>query len=571
MSADIPLAGDAYPGTRHDYYERQKYLFAMVFVVVSIVPLLVLNYNASRFYQDSWIENISRELAASTADRKEIIDRFLTTQEHLLSGFLSLYTPLTLADDKKLASLFAAANYGDVITDLGVVDGKGNLLAYHGRSMKEPAGRSFAASEWFAEVMKSGRFVGDVSGSRPEEPRLTVAVANVGRSWVLWSTLDLGKFHDLVKTAGVGPDGDVFIINRRGEMQTPSRLDRTGVTPEELAMFQQLADNDGATRHDKDRIYCASYLNGGQWLLVLENNMQSSLATYHEARRLDTVRLAIATAIIILVAIILTYSMVGRLSRAERERSMLTKQVGEVEKMALIGRLAASVAHEINNPLQLILGQAGLISDLLKDEDPSKVKYLGDYQKAIDKIRTQILRAGTITRRLLGFSRAPDSGFVEIDINQVVEETLSLFEHEASRKHIALVRHYQQGLPTVFNDPAQFQQVVLNVLHNAIDAIGQEGSIEVSSRLDNGNIAVDFADTGPGLTPEVMEHLYDPFFTTKPKGKGTGLGMFISRDIMLKLGGELVASNRKGGGAVFTLRLPSRKIDDEELARIVFS
>jgi two-component system NtrC family sensor kinase len=304
---------------------------------------------------------------------------------------------------------------------------------------------------------------------------------------------------------------------------------------------------------------------------VLENNMKSSLASYYEARRLDTVRLAIATAVIILVAIILTYSMVGRLSRAERERNMLTSQVGEVEKMALIGRLAASVAHEINNPLQLISGQAGLISDLLEKEDPDKLHYLNDYRKATEKIGTQIGRAGTITRRLLGFSHAADGSFVDVDVNQAVEETVSLFEHEAGRHRIVLVRHYQEDLPKVPNDPGQLQQVVLNVLHNAMDAIGQDGSIEVSSRLLHDRIIVDFADTGPGLTPEVMDHLYDPFFTTKPKGKGTGLGMFISHDIMMRLGGELVASNRAGGGAIFSLRLPIYKADDEELARLAFS
>jgi hypothetical protein len=203
LSADNPLASNAKPGARHDYYERQKYLFAMAFVVVSIVPLLILNYNASRFYQDSWIDNTSREIATLAVERKEIIDRFLTTQENLLAGFLSLYTPLTLADDKKLASLFKAVNYGGEFTDLGVIDSKGNHLAYHGPFAEELAGKNLAATEWFTEAMKSGRFVGDVTSSHRREPHLTVAVANVGRSWILWSTIDLGKIHDLVKTAGV--------------------------------------------------------------------------------------------------------------------------------------------------------------------------------------------------------------------------------------------------------------------------------------------------------------------------------------------------------------------------------
>jgi two-component system, NtrC family, sensor kinase len=571
VSADNLLGDSTSYEPRHDYYERQKYLFAIVFVVVSIVPLLFLNYNASRFYQDSWIENGSRELATLAADRKVIIDSFLTAQEDQLAGFLSLYKPQTLADGKQLAQLYRVMSNSGVITDLGVIDRKGRHLAYHGPFAKELAGKNYAATEWFAEVMKAGRHVSDVFGGYRQVPHITVAVADADRSLILRATIDLGKFFGLLKTANVGPEGDVFIINRRGELQTPSRLDRAGVTSDELTLFHALADKDGATKHDQDWIYCATYLNGGQWLLVLENNMESSLASYYEARQLDTVRLVIAMAVIILVAIFLTYSMVGRLSRAERERSILTNQVGEVEKMALIGRLAASVAHEINNPLQLISGQAGLISDLMESEDPDKVRYLNDYRKATEKIRTQIGRAGTITRRLLGFSRAADGRFVEIDVNQAVEETVSLFEHEAKRHRIVLVRQYQEGLPAVSNDPAQLQQVVLNVLHNAMDAIGQDGTIEISSRHTLDRIIVDFADTGPGLAPEVMEHLYDPFFTTKPKGKGTGLGLYVSRDIMMRLGGELIASNRDGGGAIFSLRLPLWKFDDAELARLVFS
>lgn len=570
MSADARSGMGAALEPRHDYYERQKTLFAMVFVVVSIVPLLFLNYNASRFYQDSWIDNTSNALATLAADRKEIVDRFLTAQQDQLAAFLTLYKPRTLAGGEQLARLFAAVNASGAIVDLGVIDPQGRQVAFHGPSAALQAGNNHAATSWFAATLKQGRHVSDVINDGGE-PRIIVAVADADRRWVLRASIDLERFFSLLSAARVGPEGDVFIVNRSGVLQTPSRLDRAGVTAEELRLFGELAARGGITRHDKDRITCATALNGGQWLLVMENNLESSLASYYEARRLDTIRLTVATAMIVLLAVVLTYSMIGRLSRAERERSLLTGQVGEVEKMALIGRLAASVAHEINNPLQLILSQVGLVSDLLESEDPARVKHLGDYQGAMGKIRTQISRAGTITRRLLGFSRAADGNLVELDVNQAVEETAALFEHEAKRNRIVLVRRYQEGLPTVASDPAQLQQVVLNVLHNAMDAIGEAGAIEITSRLDNGRLVVDFADSGPGLTAEVMEHLYDPFFTTKPKGKGTGLGLYVSRDIMAKLGGELIASNREGGGAIFSLRLPLRPGHEEAMAGIVFS
>ena len=541
---------------RDIYYAQQKYLFALVFVVVSVVPLLLLNFNASRVYEESWMERTSRELSTLAHDRREIIDRFLAAQEDQLAGFVSLYDAQELSRHDRLAGLFSALNRSGVITDLGVIDRKGNHLAYQGPFAKELAGRNYAEAPWFAEVMKGGRYVSDVFTGYRKVPHIIVAVADPAKAWILRATIDLGFFSGLLQAANVGPDGDAFIVNRSGEMQTPGRLGRTRVTAEELTRFSALADAGGEAVQNDDMIHCAVYLNNRQWLLVLETNVESSLAPYDEARRRDTVLVVVASAAIVLVAILLTHSMVGRLARAEHERNLLTNQVGEVEKMALIGRLAASVAHEINNPLQLISGQAGLMDDLMQDEKPEAVTHLGEYRQALGKVRTQIARASTITHRLLGFSRGSDGKPVATDVNQAVEETVALFEHEARRHRIEIARDYRNGLPSASCDPAQLQQVILNVLHNAMDAIGQDGTIEITSRLDGNRIVVDFADTGPGLTLDALEHLYDPFFTTKPKGKGTGLGLYVSQDIMMRLGGELVAENRGGGGAVFSLYLP---------------
>lgn len=542
--------------SRDAYYARQKYLFALVFVVVAIVPLLFLNYNASRFYQDSWIEKTSLELATLAGDRRALIDRFLETQEDQLAGFLSLYDPKTLSEGQRLAALFKALNRSGVITDLGVIDRRGNHLAYQGPFKKELTGKNYAATEWFAEVMKNGRYVSDVFTGYRKVPHLIVAVADPGRTWILRATINSGLFNGLVESANVGPGGDAFIVNRRGELQTPSRHGHTAVNAEELRLFSSLADGGGKAMRLGDQILCATDLNNGQWLLVLETNVAASLASYNKARRLDTALVAVAATVIILVAVLLTRSMVGGLARAEHERSILAHQVREVENMALIGRLSASVAHEINNPLQIISDQAGLMNELMDEEQPASVMHLSDYRQAIGKIRTQLGRAGTITRRLLGFARVQDSEHVRTDVNQAVEETVALFEHEAKRHRIAINRHYEEGLPAVHTSAPQLQQVILNILHNAIDAIGKDGAIDIASRADRGRIVVEFADTGPGLTPEVMSHLYDPFFTTKPKGKGTGLGMYVSRDIMARLGGDLTAGNRPGGGAVFAVHLP---------------
>lgn len=545
--------------SREVYYTRQKYLFALALSVVSIVPLLILNYNASRFYRESWIEKTSVELATLAGDRRALIEQFLETQENQLAGFMSLYGPGDLTRGGRLADLFAAMNRAGVITDLGVIDRAGRHLAYHGPFAEELAGRNYAQAEWFAEVMTSSRYVSDVFTGYRKVPHLIVAVADPGRNWILRATINSGLFNNLVASANVGPSGDAFIVNRRGELQTPSRLGLTRIPEASMKLFTGLADAGGRATPQGDLIHCATHLNGGQWLLVLETNMGASLASYHKARQRDAALVATAALAIALVAVVLMRSMVGKLERADHERTVLTHQVREVEKLALIGRLSASVAHEINNPLQIISDQAGLIDDLMDEESGDRVRNLKDYRQAVAKIRTQIARTSTITHRLLGFSRTPGLDPVDTDINPAVEETLALLEHEARRHRIQIHRHYQDGLPVVCTDAAQLQQVLLNLLHNAMDAIGKDGRIDVSSRLEGGHVVIDFADSGPGLSDDIKAHLYDPFFTTKPKGKGTGLGLFVSREIMSTLGGELTAANHPRGGAVFSVWLPRQR------------
>jgi two-component system NtrC family sensor kinase len=547
----------------HDFYDRQKYLFAAVFIVVSIPALLLLNYNASRIYKQSWIEMTSLALATQASDHRALIDQFLETHEDQLASMMVLFNPEALGNDRQLATVFESMKRTRVITDLGVIDRNGRHLAYQGPFKKELDGRNYAQAPWFGEVMKSGRYVSDVFSGYRKVPHLIVAVTDAGKTWILRATINSDLFNDLVARANVGPGGDAFIVNRLGELQTPSRIGRTRLSAEDMAFYLDLANEGGKARQTDDRLITATYINSGQWLLVLETHMDTSLAAYREARHLNNALVALASLIIILVSVLITRTMVGSLAHAEHERAQLTSQMREMDKMALIGRLSASVSHEINNPLQIVSDQAGLMDELLEDETPHHLVHFEDYRQAIGKIRTQVRRTNKITRRLLGFSHKQDSDRCQTDINQTVEETVGLFEYEARRHRITITNHYQEGLPQVVTDPAQLQQVFLNVLHNAMDAIGEDGSIDITSRIENDYIAVDFADSGPGLPLEVMEHLYDPFFTTKPKGKGTGLGLYVSRDVMVRLGGALTAGNREGGGAVFSIYLPLREVDQK--------
>ncbi|HZY05261.1 MAG TPA: ATP-binding protein [Anaeromyxobacteraceae bacterium] len=542
---------------REAYYARQKRLFALAFILVSLVPLALLNYEASRFYQASWMEKTTLELAGMAASRRELIDLFLRTQEAQLASLVETHTQAELTREPRLQDLFRAVSRNGVITDLGVIDREGRHLAYAGPFQRELAGRNYAGAEWFAEVMRTGRYVSDVFPGYRNVPHIIVAVTDARKDWILRATIDSGLFNGLVASANVGPGGDAYIIDLQGRLQTPSRHGHQRIPPEEVRPIARLADGGRMSDAIGGSLFAAARLNGGTWLLVLETNVDSSLAAYHRARQRNGLIILAAAVAIVLVAVLLTRSMVDRLARADGQRAALSERVRHVEKMALVGRLAASVAHEINNPLQNISEHAGLVDEILRGGAPAGGADLEECHRSLQKIRDQVTRASAITHRLLGFSRAPDRPREPADLNRAVEDTIALLEGEARRHRIAIARDFQSDLAPVGTDPGQLQQVVLNVLGNAMDAIGSGGEIRVATRADGPWLRIDVLDSGPGLPAEALARMFDPFFTTKRNGKGTGLGLFVSRNIMERLGGDLTASNRAGGGSVFTIRLPA--------------
>ncbi|HET8539931.1 MAG TPA: ATP-binding protein [Anaeromyxobacter sp.] len=541
---------------RDAFYARQKHLFALAFALVAVLPLVVLHQNASRFYRDSWVQRTSLALAGMARDRRQLVDQFLRSQEAALASVVELHAPGELGPER-LETLFRALNASHVITDLGVVDRTGEHLAYVGPFRRELAGRNYADAEWFAEVTRSGRYVSDVFPGYRRVPHLVVAVADARRQWILRATLDSAFFNGLVASADVGPGGDAFIVNRRGELQTPSRHGHDRIPAEELARLAALADGVGGAAAPAGSLHAAVWANGGNWLLVLETDVDASLAGFHRARRRNALLIAAAAAALVLVAVLVTRAMVDRLARAERERQALTDRVREVEKMALVGRLAASVSHEINNPLQIISEHSALVDELLDDAPAAVGATAEECRRSVRKIRDQVRRATAITRRLLGFARPPDPERAPLDPSRTVEEAIALVEADAERHRVAIVRDYAPDVPPVLGDACQLQQVFLNVLGNAIDAIGEGGEIRVATRGDGASVWIRFLDTGPGLSDEARARLFDPFFTTKPRGKGTGLGLYVSHAIVERLGGELTAANRAEGGCAFAVRLPA--------------
>lgn len=537
------------------YYARQKQLFVLVVIIVSVMPLVIISLSASHYYKKSWLEKTSAELADLADSRKEIIDLFLESQENLLSGFVKLYSLDYLRAQENLEKLFLAMNRSGVIVDLGVIDRNGRHLAYTGPYKQQLTGKNYAKAEWFSEVMRSGRYVSDVFSGYRNEPHFIAAVTDPEKTWILRATINSELFNSLLASAKVGPGGDAYIINTDGEMQTPSLLGKNILSAGKLRM---LASKDKSQVYlTENFLYATAPIKNGDWTLVLKTDVNTSLAEFYTARNRDILIIVCASLIILAVATLLVRSMVNKIEDADRKRMALNNRMRQVEKMALVGRLATSVAHEINNPLQIITDQAGWVNELLDDEDSSCLKNIDEYRDSLSKIRGNVKRAGEITHRLLGFSRSNDSERKETDINLLIKDTAALLSNEAKTHHITLKYLLDPNLQGIVTDPSQLQQVFLNILNNAIDAVGQDGNITITTSRNGEHVAAEFADSGPGLSPDAIERLFDPFYTTKKPGEGTGLGLSISFSIMQRLGGDLKAANKKEGGSIFKVLLPT--------------
>ena len=230
------------------------------------------------------------------------------------------------------------------------------------------------------------------------------------------------------------------------------------------------------------------------------------------------------------------------------DRAELEQRLVQADKLSSIGLLAAGVAHEVNTPLAVISTYAQMLAKQVAEDSQKSL--------ILEKIAKQTFRASEIVNSLLNFSRTSSTSYGGVSLNKVVQETLSLLEHQFTKAGIQIHTHLDPDLPLVHGNGGKLQQVFLNLFLNARDAMGTDGTLEVRSWAEGVGARVEVSDTGHGIAPENLHRIYDPFFTTKGAKKGTGLGLSVTYGIIQEHGGSIEVSNRRGGGATFRVELP---------------
>jgi signal transduction histidine kinase/Fe-S-cluster-containing hydrogenase component 2 len=236
------------------------------------------------------------------------------------------------------------------------------------------------------------------------------------------------------------------------------------------------------------------------------------------------------------------------LTESLKKLSRTQDQLIQAEKLASLGQLAAGVAHELNNPLGGIL----LYSSLLLEKMDKTHHHFED----IEQIQSETKRCKNIVQGLLDFSRQSRTQGTVVDLNTIIEKTLSLVTHQSLFKNTTIIKNLDPAIPKIYADPGQLQQVFLNIILNAVQAMQGKGNLILTTRKHQNKVMASVKDTGPGMSAKISKKIFDPFFTTRPQGQGTGLGLAIAYGIIQKHKGTIQVKSRPGKGAEFRIILP---------------
>lgn len=554
--------------THGHYYHFLTRKMVLIIALVSLAPLFLVSGIILYQFHVSYQEKVYDHLGELVQKHTQNIDGFLKEKLADIRFLAETFGFEDLSDESSLRDRLETLqkNYGPVFVDLGVVNVQGLQVAYAGPFKLEKA--IYYEADWFKKAMKTRYFISDVFLGLRGLPHFIVAVRDnwKGEHWILRATIDFVAFNNLVENIHVGKTGFAFIFNTKGEPQTKPFLD---IMPDKKTYMHFLEQgkpgkdviNVAEARDDfgKKKIYVSTFLKDGNWMMIFQQDSSDAFSDLTRAMGVTLLILLLGAFGIVTTAIILSKRMVSRISRADQEKEQMNEQIIQTGKLASVGELAAGIAHEINNPVAIMVEEAGWIGDLLEEEEFRKSANLDEFARALKQIKTQGKRCKQITHKLLSFARKTDPRVQDVKLNDLIAELVELSAQRAKYAKVMINTRLKPNLPYLMASPSELQQVLLNLINNALDAMEKTGGfLKIAARLEGAKFIIEISDNGPGIPEATLEKIFDPFFTTKPVGKGTGLGLSICYGIIKKMGGEIKVMSTMGKGTTFIIILPAK-------------
>jgi signal transduction histidine kinase len=522
---------------------------------VALTPLFILAgvnyYLFKKNMRSELFHQVSQDLSNTSRSLESVI-------EERLSALRLIAREETIAElsehartEKALQNLKSA--FGGFV-DLGLIDSRGRQISYSGPYSLE--GENYQNEKWFHQVLHSDFYVSDVFTGHRKLPHFVVVVKQ--GSYLLRATVEMELLNRLLFIPGMGGADDVFIVSRAGLMQTTSRLHGDILDQCPLPVPPYSPQDEVIEDFDDQGISYSlgySYIEETPFVLIVIRKRADLLYEWFRSNS-ELIGFLIGSTIVIFVVVLWSLtSVVKRIRTGDLQRAQMLENIEYTNKMAAIGRLAASVAHEINNPLAIINEKAGLVSDILSSSDdiPCKERL----SSAIVWIQKSVERCGEVTHRLLGFTRKVPVRREPLDLRELLTEVLEFLQKEATHRNVVIETDFPQSFPEIESDRGQLQQVFLNIINNAFAAVAEGGWIRLSLQaIDPHHVSVAVEDNGCGISEEHLKQVFEPFFSTKGEF-GTGLGLTITYNLVRKLGAQIEVKSELGEGSCFTVILPT--------------
>ena len=559
---------------QNPYTGLKKVILARM-VLVPLVPFVLVlgigNYYFTVSLENSTIASIQRIVQ----DHRQMIESFLMERRVDLEFILNTHTFEDLSRSDKLQRTFEnLQKESHAFVDLGIFDENGLHVAYHGPY--QLSGKVYDQAPWFKAVVKNGFYISDVFLGYRQVPHFVIAVAkiNQGRQWIIRATIDTQIFNDLVKRVRIGRTGEAYLLDAEGVYQTERRSGGSLMRKDPDRSKYGPVHDDIRTFIDSDAqgepfLYATTWLKDKSWLLVVRQEKADAFKTLHQASYLIVLISVLGGAIIMVVAFFLTGRIIRRMERVDQEKDQLGDQLIRAGRLAEIGEMASGFAHEINNPLQIIKSEYALIemifSDLKEKGELKESEDQSELEDSIDQIKVQVDRCADITQAILQFGRKGEPVAKDVDLRTFIPEVAGMVANKAGVHGIVMEQEISDQISDVYGDLRHLQQILVNLLNNAIDAViarhgSSGGAIRIESGpAENGQVEIKIRDNGRGISSENLKKIFTPFFTTKPVGKGTGLGLSVCYGIIDKMGGSMSVASQENVGTTFTIRLPSAK------------
>ena len=546
-------------------YGRLWAIGIFVLVATALVPLLVVTTIHYQLLQQSVDSELRLRTERLASNARRAVTFFLEERLDALRFTVNEINYDRLTDPDHLSEILRNLKLGfGGLADLSVIDHTGNQVAYAGPFNLE--GRNYSNQRWFIECQKSHFYVSEIFRGYRNVPHIIIAVKSFRQDnsfFILRATLETERLIQTLSSYETGAHAHIFLINRSGIVQTPSKQhgdifqrmslpvpaysDRTQVT---------MAQDDQGQSLIVGYAYITTRTTDTPYILMVIKHKAAMMQIWHQLRSNINWFVGSAILVILIVIIITCTFMINKLYQADKAKAETMALMEQSNQLASIGQLAAGVAHEINNPLALINETAGYVKDLFVlterySQDEELVGYIDDILDAVE-------RCGIITRQLLGFARRFEVKIKKVNLKEIISDVLVFREKEVAYRNIQVYVDVPDDLPPIETDRGKLQQILLNLVNNAFQAVDDGCILEIEASPEGSDkVRIVISDNGCGMPEENLSRIFKPFFTTKEANGGTGLGLAITYGLVKKLHGDITVKSKLREGTTFTITLPT--------------